>query len=237
MAFAPLWEDVVHGGASWSIVLRRGNALVLEDIEGGANVAALFYNFECLAERYNMPDTLKCQHTAHLTAGHCLYSDMGRILCSITVDTVGWHDPLAGVNNAVSAAAKYGASTYQEHRNGWVRNTRDNLLTEAQRYGMGMRDLGPTVNFFSKVAVRMDGAMEFVAGNSKAGDTVTLRAEMDTLILLDTGQHALDPNPVYAPKAVKISVVKAGRAAADDLCRLHCAENGRGFINTERYFA
>ena len=237
MALTPLWEDVIHGGASWSVVLRRGNALVLEDLEGGANVAALFYNYECLVERYNMPDTLKCQHTAHLTAGHCLYSDMGRILCSITADTVGWHDPLAGVNDAASAAAKYGAPTYQEQRNAWVRNTRDNLLTEAQRYGMGVRDLGPTVNFFSKVVVRLDGAMDFVPDNSKAGDTVTLRAEMDTLILLDTGQHALDPNPVYSPKSVKISVVKAGPVAADDLCRLHCAENGRGFINTERYFA
>ena len=34
-------------------------------------------------ERYNAPDTLKCQQTFRLTAGHCLYSDMGRIFCSV----------------------------------------------------------------------------------------------------------------------------------------------------------
>ena len=40
-----------------------------------------------------MPDTLKAQHIARLTAGFVLYSDMGRMLCSVTGDTVGWHDP------------------------------------------------------------------------------------------------------------------------------------------------
>ncbi len=90
-----LWEDTIQAGASWSLLLRRGNQLRIEDMEGGANVAALFYNFDCMVERYNMPDTLKAQHTARtLREGFVLYSDMGRILCSITDDSVGWHDPI-----------------------------------------------------------------------------------------------------------------------------------------------
>ena len=79
-----LWADTIGAGASWSLILRRGHVLRLEDIEGGANAAAVFYNFECPVERYNMPDTLKAQHIAHLTEGFVIYSDMGRILCSIT---------------------------------------------------------------------------------------------------------------------------------------------------------
>jgi uncharacterized protein YcgI (DUF1989 family) len=65
-----------------------------------ANVAAYFLNFENPSERFNLPDTLKAQHTARLRAGHVLFSDMGRVLCSITEDTVGWHDPIAGISNA-----------------------------------------------------------------------------------------------------------------------------------------
>ena len=61
-----LWGDTVEAGASWSLRLRRGQELRIEDSEGGANVAALFYNYEAPTERYNMPDTLKAQHTAHL---------------------------------------------------------------------------------------------------------------------------------------------------------------------------
>src|SRR6202171_3340795 len=89
-----LWEETIHGGAAWSHVLKRGTALRITDLQGGANVGAVFYNFECPAERYNMPDTLKAQHVARLTKGFVLYSDMGRILCSIIDDTVGWHDPI-----------------------------------------------------------------------------------------------------------------------------------------------
>jgi len=74
-----LWEETIRPGAAWSHVLKRGTALRLVDVEGGANVGAIFYNFECPVERYNMPDTLKAQHIARLTAGFVLYSDMGRI--------------------------------------------------------------------------------------------------------------------------------------------------------------
>jgi urea carboxylase-associated protein 2 len=239
MSGSVLWEDVIQPGASWSLLLRRGHELRIADMHDNgtsANVGALFYNYECPAERYNMPDTLKAQHTAHLTQGHVLYSDMGRVLCSITDDTRGWHDPLCGHNDALAVGAKYGASSYQEHRNDWHRNTRDNFLVELGKHGLGLRDLSPNVNFFSKVVVRNNGSMEFIAANRASGDSVTLRAEMNLLVVLDTGQHPLDPNPLYAPKRAHFSVCKAPPVAADDLCRRACPENERGFINTERYF-
>src|SRR6201986_21991 len=103
---AVLWRDTIAPGASWSLILRRGKTLRIEDIEGGSNGAALFYNFDCLVERYNMPDTLKAQHTAHLAEGFVLYSDMGRVICSITKAPCGWPDPLGGYNDAAQVAAK-----------------------------------------------------------------------------------------------------------------------------------
>jgi uncharacterized protein YcgI (DUF1989 family) len=117
MTGEPLWEERLHAGSHWSGVLRRGTRLRLTDVEGGANVAALFYNYEDRLERYNMPDTLKAQHTAYLTKGTVCYSDMGRILCSITEDTSGWHDTLCGVSSAAMVADKYGRTRFQEQRN------------------------------------------------------------------------------------------------------------------------
>src|SRR5882757_3404028 len=125
-----LWEEIIHGGAAWSHVLKRGTALRITDLPGGANVGAVFYNFECPAERYNMPDTLKAQHISRLTKGFVLYSDMGRVLCSVTEDTCGWHDPLSGHSNAALVRAKYGEKNYQEHRNDFHRNARDGFLIE-----------------------------------------------------------------------------------------------------------
>src|SRR5438876_3248025 len=48
-----LWEDTVRGGSTWSHVLKRGTSLRITDVDGGANVGAVFYNFECPVERYN----------------------------------------------------------------------------------------------------------------------------------------------------------------------------------------
>src|SRR5215510_8861564 len=127
---AILWEETVAGAAMWSHTLKRGTALRLIDTEGGANVGAIFYNSENFVERYNMPDTLKAQHIARLTTGSVLYSDMGRILCSVTHDSVGWHDPIGGCSNESLVRANYGEARYQEHRNECHRNGRDSFLIE-----------------------------------------------------------------------------------------------------------
>jgi urea carboxylase-associated protein 2 len=183
-----------------------------------------------------MPDTLKAQHTAHLTTGTVCYSDMGRVLCSITADSVGWHDPIGGISNAQIVAEKYGIATYHEHRNDYYLNGYDSLLNEVAKYGLGKRDLVPNINFFSKVVVDNEGNMQFVPDNSRAGDTVDLRFEMNTLVVLSTCQHVLDPNPKYHPRPVQLSIWHSGTATADDACRNRCPENQRGFTNTERLY-
>ena len=231
-----LWEEVVQPGASWSHVLKRGTALRIIDTDGGANAGAIFYNFECPTERYNMPDTLKAQHIARLTKGFVLYSDMGRILCSLTEDSVGWHDPIGGASDARLVAKKYGEARYQEHRNSFHRNARDSFLIELGKWGLGPRDLTPNVNFFSRVDVSEDGTMSFDGENSKAGSFVELRAEMNVLTILNTCQHPLDPAGSYHPKPVQLVIRSVPPASADDLCRVSCPENQRGFTLTERYF-
>jgi urea carboxylase-associated protein 2 len=231
-----LWDETLQPGASWSHVLKRGTVLRITDIQGGANVGALFYNFECPVERYNMADTLKAQHIARLTEGVVLYSDMGRILCSVVADTVGWHDPLGGCSNAALVTAQYGESGYQEARNDCHRNGRDSFLVELGKWGLGPRDLVPNVNFFSCVTVSDGGGMEFRERNSAAGSYVELRAEMNVLTVLNTCQHPLDPSPQYAPKPVELSIRRAAAPGPDDPCRLSRPENGRGFTLTERYF-
>jgi urea carboxylase-associated protein 2 len=231
-----LFEHELQPGASWSHVLKRGTALRLTDTEGGANVGAIFYNFECPVERLNLPDTLKAQHIARLTEGYVLYSDMGRILCSITHDSLGWHDALCGCSNASSVKAKYGEASYQDCRNSFHRNAQDSFLVELAKYGLGERDLSANINYFSKVTVGDDGALSFRAGHSTAGSFVEIRAEMNVLVILNSCPHPLDPNPKYEPKTVDLLVRRVPSPGPDDPCRTSCPENGRGFVLTERYF-
>ena len=131
-----LYEDTLAGGCHWSLRMRRGTTLRLIDHEGGANLGMLFYNPDNLLERYNAPDTLKCQHTFKLTRGHCLYSDMGRIFCSIIDDSVGWHETVNGSSTAKLVAQRWGQRDYQADRNDWHQNGYDAFLVELAKYGL-----------------------------------------------------------------------------------------------------
>jgi urea carboxylase-associated protein 2 len=234
---AIIFEEQLPGGGLWSMILRRHNTLRISDLEGGANVSLMAYNAEAPLDRLNIPDTLKAQYTAKLTRGHVLMSDMGRALLSITADTCGWHDPIGGHANAELVRAKYGERNYQEARNDWYRNAHDNFLIELGKHGLGKRDMVANVNFFSRVDVNDEGRMSFHPGNSVAGASTDLRAEMNVLVVLTTCQHPLDPEPAYSPKPVKLTVFKSPRPSADDYCRNFRSENQRSFTLTQRYFA
>lgn len=231
-----LYEETVPGGGHTSFVLKRGELLRLTDLEGGANASLMLLNAARPSERLNLPDTLKGQHTAKLTAGHCLYSDMGRVLAAITADTCGWHDPFGGVLDAAEVREKYGAGRYQELRNGYFRNGVDNLLVEMGKWNLNLQDLLMVLNLFSKVTVDAEGGFHFHPGHSKAGDHVELYAPMDTLVVLTALQHPMDPAPHYAPRPVQLSWLRPPGDAIAAACRASRPENGRAFHNTERLF-
>jgi uncharacterized protein len=232
---AALWDEIVPGGCHWSGRLRRGTVLRLSALQAGANASVLLFNAEDKLERYNMPDTLKSQHTAFLTAGHACHSDMGRVLCGITADTVGWHDTWCGVSDAAMIEQRWGASHFQTDRNAMKRNGRDGLLIELAKHGLGVRDLVPGINFFSKVVPAAGGELSHVADHCPAGAYVDLRFEMDTLVVLSTALHPLDQRSSYDPADVQLSCHPAAPVAADDLCRIACEQNTRAYTNTARY--
>jgi urea carboxylase-associated protein 2 len=236
-ATAPLFDRTLSGAGFWSAAVSRGKTLRLTDLGGGANVGLLLYNADLTVERYNMPDTLKGQHIFYLRHPYCLHSDMGRVLASITADTAGWHDTVCGASDAALVAAKYGTRTYQAARNDFYRSAQEGFLIELAKWGLGRRDLVPNVNLFSKVVADEAGRLTFVPGSSPAGARVDLRFELNTLVILNTCQHPLDPDPQYHPRPVRLEVFRTPPPAADDPCRLSRPDNGRAFRNTETYVA
>jgi len=237
MPSSALYTVTLSHAGMWSGVISRGKTLRLTDLEGGANAGMLLYNADLTVERYNMPDTLKGQHIFHVRHPYCLHSDMGRVLASITADTVGWHDTACGCSDARLVAEKYGEKSYQTARNEFFRNGRECFLIELAKWGLGERDLVPNLNLFSKVVADDTGRLSFVPGHSPAGSHVELRLEMNTLVVLNTCQHPLDPDPQYHPRSVRLEVFATPLASADDACRNSRPENVRAFLNTENYHA
>ncbi|MDJ0881115.1 MAG: urea carboxylase-associated family protein [Gammaproteobacteria bacterium] len=229
------YTTTIPGASHWSFRIRHGMQLRLTDIEGNANVGMLFYNPENLLERYNAPDTLKAQHTFKLTKGHCLYSDMGRVFCSIIEDSVGWHETVCGNSTKTSINQRFGEKTYQQAHNEWNQNGYDAFLVELAKYGLGKKDMAANLNLFSKSQVDHNGDLSYVKNNSSAGDHILLRFEMDTLVLMHTCPHPLYPDGEYPRKSVQVSLEHADPVEKDDLCMNHCAENQRGFENNRLY--
>jgi len=232
-----LWRELVPGGNHWSGPIRRGTLLRLTDQNGGANVSLSLVNREEHSERLNIPDTLKGQHTAFITRGNVLYSDMGRVMASVIEDSTGWHDALCGASNDADIHTRYGAKSFADARNAMFRSARGGLLIELGKWNLSARDLGMTLNLFSKVVVEEGGHLHFAEGHSPSGSTVSLRFEMDCLLFLSTAPHRLDPKPAYAPADVLLECALSLPVSEDDECRTSCPQNERAFQNTARYYA
>ncbi len=228
------YETTLPSGSHWSLVVRRGITLKLTDLNGGSNVGMLFFNPTQLTEKYNAPDSLKCQHTFKLTAGHCLYSDMGRIFCSITEDSFGWHDTVCGNSHGSHVEQRWGERDYQQDSNDWHQNGYDSFLVELAKYDLGRRDMSANLNLFSQVSADNEGNIALTR-EAEAGDCIHLRFEMDTLVVMHTCPHPLNQADGYPRGQVKLELDTTFPLQADDRCLNYCDENRRGFENNALY--
>lgn len=229
-----IYQDTIPAGCHWSLRMPKGKTLRLIDIEGGVNVGMLFFNAQQALERLSIPDTLKCQHTFHLTAGHCLYSDMGRVFCAITEDCFGAHDGVCGSSNRPLVESRWGRKTYQFAHNDMHRNGRDGFLIELAKYGLGKKDLGANMNWFSKVVADKDGNISLIK-NTFAGAYIDLAFEMDTLVIFHTCPHPLDMAQEWPAKPLIYEIRESGKKSADLPAVFKYAENQRGLLNNRLY--
>lgn len=230
---AVLWEEQIPGGHHWSGRLKRGTGLRLTALGAGANASVLLFNDEDRSERYNMADTLKAQHTAALSAGHVLMSDMGRVLVALTAGSLGDHDAFCGASSRADIARQFGARRYQEARNEMHRSGQEGLLIELGKWGLGREDLVTPVNFFSRVAVDPVGGISLVPGHAHEGAYIEWTAVMDVLCLVSTAPHPLEARGQYTPAGVRLRASRRGASIERNVAL--CPENSRAFTNTARY--
>lgn len=229
------YSTMIPPGGHWSLKMRAGSLMRLTDVQGNGNLGMLFYNPENALERYNAPDTLKCQHTFKLSRGHCLYSDMGRIFASIVEDSLGWHETVCGNSHGEHIAKQWGRRDYQKDRNQWKQNGHDAFLVELAKYGLGAADLAANINWFSKVAVDDSGALRLIQDHSSPGSQVSIRFEMDTLVLMHACPHPLNQSDTYPQASIQVELGTAKPVGVDDYCKNFRPENQRGFENNRLY--
>ena len=191
-------DRTLPANAHWARVIRRGQTLRIVDLEGRQAVDFLCYNAADPAERYNAADTMKYARTIFLTAGHGIYSDMGRRLFTIVEDTCGRHDTIGGCCSAESNQLRYGVAD--------TPSCRQNFVAALAPFGLGKKDIVANINWFMNVPVDPDGAMAIVDGVSKPGDYVELRAEMDVLAVISNCPQTRNPCNGFNPTPIRITV-------------------------------
>jgi urea carboxylase-associated protein 2 len=211
--------ETIPAGCYVALRLKRFDVIRIENVSGTPGAALFLWNADEVSERYNAGDTVKLQWTTKLTTGRVLFSDMGRVLASITADTGAGHDSILGPNTPAQTAG---------------RNGRDNLRLAAAKFGLTRRDLAPALSLFSNIGTDETGRFHF-HGVPPAGAMVELRAEQNLLVALSNTPHVLSPvQNATGPLEIVIAHVPPG---PDDLCRHFSPEAERGFINTDRDFA
>ncbi len=221
-----LRRETIPGGWYWTAELKAGETLRIALLEGEACVSMVAWNAADTSERLNYADTIKVQWTAALGKGRVLFSDMGRVMFSLTEDTTCAHDALMGGSTPASNRKRYGQET--------LRNTRDNFTLAALKLGLEKRDVPPCISFFAPLRTDEAGAFVWAGTPRVAGDFVDLRAEMAVKIALSNCPHPLDPNPAYDPKPVEVIRFTLDKPGPTDLCRTATPEAQRGFENLKR---
>jgi urea carboxylase-associated protein 2 len=227
-----LWDETIDAGEYAGRTLKRGSRIRINNLEGDGCIALLLLNADHPVERLNVADTCKVQWNAYVGKGNLLLSDMGRVMASITGDTCGNHDTLCGASNEKQNAAKYGiGANYSPYP-----NARDRFLIALQKFGLGKKDIAPTINFFKAVKVNDDGSLAFNQHSSKPGDCIELRAEMNLLLVAVNAPHVLDPRPKYTATPVRLTAWRGLITPASDPIRNSTPEALRAFQNTEDYY-
>jgi uncharacterized protein YcgI (DUF1989 family) len=159
---------------------------------------------------------------------------MGRILLSVIDDTCGWHDTMTACSTPATNKSKYGEKKYQEFRNDYFRDGFTSLITEVSKYDMALKDMHSMINFFTRINVNDQGELSF-GNQAKAGSYIDLQAEVDTLIVLNTCPHPMNPEEGYNPKPLKITVWESSCLPEDNPAYHLRDENKRGFTNSMNY--
>lgn len=195
-----IYDTVIPAGAPWSHVLQAGQTLRIIDTDGQQAVDALFYAAGNPAERYSMQDTVLGLGTPYIGIGATLASNEGRAMVTLTADTCGRHDTMAGCCSCESNSVRFGQATRYLHA------CRENFILELGRHGMGKRDIVPNVNFFMNVPISADGELAVVDGLSAPGGGVDLRAEMDVLVVLSNCPQLNNPCNGFNPTPIRVLI-------------------------------
>jgi uncharacterized protein YcgI (DUF1989 family) len=177
--------------------LKQGQQLRVIDLEGEQVADLVAFYRGNLREWLSSGRTIDYANKIYLTTGDILYSNRSRSMLTIVQDDVGRHDFLLTPCSPDTFRIIYG-------NNGHHPSCLENLRTHLSPFKISGDDIPTTFNLFMNVEVGPDGRLSIKPPRSRAGDSVTLRAEMDLIIGLTACSAEMSNNYKFKPIGYEI---------------------------------
>jgi uncharacterized protein len=181
-----------------AFVLCAGQLLRVIDPQGEQVSDLTAFNRHDLDEWLSSGRSIDYANTIYLTTNHILYSNRSRPMLTIVQDDVGRHDFLLTPCSDETFQIIY--QNESPHPSCF-----ENLRTHLAPFGITADRIPTTLNLFMNVEIRPDGTLAILPPRSRAGDSITLRAEMDLVIGLTACSAEMSNN--YSFKPIQFEIV------------------------------
>jgi uncharacterized protein YcgI (DUF1989 family) len=188
----PVESIPARGGVG--LQLARGQLLRLIDPLGGQSGDLMAFSDGDASEWLSNGRSFDYGSKIYFSTGDVLFSNLSRPMFTIVADDVGRHDFLYAACSREMYRIQYGIE-------GDPPNCLDNL---SRALGTTARSLPSPFNFFMNAAVQPDGRIVISPPRSRAGDALTLRAEMDLAVAVSACPAALCNGGRAQPLAYEI---------------------------------
>jgi uncharacterized protein len=190
-------EIAPRGGTAFA--LETGQELTVIDPQGQQVSDLLAFCRDDPRETLSSGRSLDYAATLYLTTGHILYSNRSRPMLTIVADDVGRHDFTLTPCSRDTFRIIYGE---QDPEGGCF----ENFVRTLSPWGIAPDRIPVAFNCFMNVAVDGEtGAMRVLAPQSRAGDRIRFRAEMDLIVALTACSALQSNNGSFKPIAYEIA--------------------------------
>jgi uncharacterized protein len=184
-----------------SVRLSAGRTIKIINTHGQQVVDTWAFSLANPLEHMSMEHTRARLQKVSPQVGDILYTNFRKPIFTLLEDTTsGVHDTL------IAACDRYryellGVVGYHD-------NCTDNLASTLKQTGFDLQITPSPLNLFMNVRVAEDGTLKFVAPTSKPGQHVSLRAEMDTLVVFSACPQDIVPvnGDALTPRDVHFSI-------------------------------
>ncbi len=195
-----LKDEVLEPRGRTGFALNAGETVRIIDVEGQQVADLVCFSRDDPAEKLSVHNTALTQGTIYISTGHSLFSDRCRELMTITADTCGRHDLLAGSCSEGTNRYRYGIAD--------TPNCRSNLEAALKPFNIPLRETPYSFNIFMNAPIEAAGRISIKEPLSKAGDYIDLRAETDLIVGISNCPQERNPCNAFKPTPVRVIVYR-----------------------------